>query len=401
MTASALSGLRVLELSDGIAGAFCGKMFAGLGAEVIKIEPPEGDPLRFAGPFPGKVPNLDASGSYLHFNTAKRSVTIDLATTTGQLIFAQLAAEADLIIETCAPGYLDSIDLSYERLAAEHPGMVMVSITPFGQNGPYRDYVANELVVYAASGYMSLTGDPDREPHKAYGEQTAIHAGYQAALAAIAAIVSRNASGSGQRIDVSQAEAASFLSGGGAPNAYLVRGEVARRSGTRLNGQQPHASYPSTLRPCKDGWIHAHANVRYPELMGEMMERPELNTPEILATPAGHADEIDAIMDGWLAQYDKWEVVRRAQAQRLHFTEVMTPAEVLEDGAYRERDFWFTYEHPDAGLIMQPGPLVRLTGTPWVDSPAPTLGEHNSEILSGELGYSADEVLLLADRRVI
>lgn len=401
MMLSALQGLRVLELADGVAGAFCGKLLAGLGAQVTKFEPPEGDALRFAGPFPGNAPNPNASGAYLHLNTAKRSVTLDLDTATGQAICARLAAEADLIVETYAPGYLDSIDLGYERLAAQHPELVMVSITPFGQSGPYRDYAANELVAYAASGYMSLTGDPDREPHKAYGEQTAIHAGYQAALAAIAAILARDVSGCGQRIDVSQTDAAAFLSGGGAPNAYITRGEIARRSGTRLNGGQAHSMYPSTLRPCKDGWIHAHTNTRYPELMGEMMARPRLNDPEVLATPTGHADEIDAIMDEWLAQYDKWEVVRRAQAMRLHFTEVMTPAEVLADEAYRDRDFWFTYDHPEAGRIMQPGPVVRLGGTPWIDAPAPALGEHNIEVLSEALGYSVEEVLLLTDRRVI
>lgn len=400
MSTLALQGLRVLEVGGGVSAAFCGKLLAGLGAAVTKIEDLGGDALRFAGPFPGGDPNPNASAAYLNLNTAKQGITLDLGTVSGARIFEQLAADADVIIESYAPGYLDSIGLGYERLSASNRALVLVSITPFGQTGPYRDYVANELVVYAASGYMSLTGDPDRAPHKAYGEQTAIHAGYQAALAALAALTARDISGMGQQVDVAQAEAAAFLSGGGSPNAYITRGEIAGRSGARLNGQQPHSSYPSTFRPCgAGGWIHAHANVRYPELMGELMD-PKLNDPEILKTPHGHADEIDEIMDGWLAQYDKWEVVRRTQAFRLHFTEVMTPAEVLSDGAYAERDYWFTHYLPDAGEVMQPGPMVRMAATPWINAPAPALGEHNAEVLA-HLGFSAEEILVLAERRVI
>ena len=400
MSPLALQGLRVLEVGEGTGVAFCGKLFAGLGAEVTKIEAPAGDALRYAGPFPDGTPNPDVSAAYLNLNTAKQGVTLDLQSASGVGIFAHLAAEADVIIEGFAPGHLDSLGLGYERLSESNAGLVLVSITPFGQDGPYRDYLANELVVYAASGYMSLAGDPDREPHKAYGEQTAIHAGYQGALAAIAAITARDASGVGQWIDVAQAEAAAFLSGGGSPAAYILRGEIAKRSGARLNGQQAHSNYPSTFRPCADGgWIHAHGNFRYPQLMGEVMD-PRLNDPEILKTPHGHADEIDAIMDEWLAQYDKWEVVRRAQAARLHFTEVMTPAEVLSDGAYVERDFWFTYHHPEAGDVMQPGPMVRMSATPWTNAPAPSLGEHNAAVLA-HLGFSPDEILVLAEHRVI
>ena len=401
MATSALQDFRVLDLSSGVAGGFCTKLLSGLGADVIKIEPLGGEALRDQGPFPHDQPDKNASGAYLQLNTAKRSVTLNLDTETGRKLLGELAARVDVIVESFAPGYLDGIGAGYADLSADHPELVMVSISPFGQDGPYRDYVANELVAYAASGYLSITGDPDREPHKAYGEQTGLHAGYQSALAAVAALVARDTVGSGQHVDVSHAEAAAFLVGGRPPNAYRESGTIARRNGTRLIGGQPTAMYPSTLRPCKDGWVHVHTNVRYPELMGEMMEDPRLNDPDVLATPTGHADEIDEMVDEWLAQYDKWEVVRRAQAVRLHFTEVMTPAEVLNDEAYRERDFWFTYTHPTAGEITQPGPLVRLADTPWVDAPAPALGEHNAEVLCDELGYSSEELVALRERGII
>ena len=275
-----------------------------------------------------------------------------------------------------------------------------MSVTAFGQTGPYRDYQANELIVFAASGYMSLAGEPDRAPHKAWGEQVGLHGGYQAALAVMTALTARETTGEGQWVDVSLMDGAAFLSSG-APHGYITRGEVSGRSGNRLTGQRPQAQYPSTLRPCKDGWIHAHGNARYPRLMGEVMESPRLNDPDVLATPHGHADEIDAIMDAWLAQYDKWEAVRIAQANRLHFTEVMTPAEVLADPAYRERDFWFEYDHPEAGHVVQPGPVVRLSETPWVDTPAPSIGADNGTIWGVELGLPPEDLARLTALRVI
>jgi crotonobetainyl-CoA:carnitine CoA-transferase CaiB-like acyl-CoA transferase len=395
----ALEGLRVIDLSNGVAGAFCGKLLAGFGADVIKVEPPEGDPLRDAGPFPNDLPNPNASGAYLQMNTAKRSVTLDIETDTGRRLLRDLVERADVLVESYAPGYLDVLGLDYQTLSRDRQELVMVSISAFGQDGPYRDYLGTELVVYAASGYMSLTGDPDREPHKAYGEQTAIHAGYQAALAIAAALVSRDGEGPGQQIDIAQADAAAYLTGAG-PHAYILRGEIAERSGTRLVGATPGSPYPSTCRPCKDGWIHAHGNNRYPEFLGDLMGNPRLTDREVLETPRGHADEIDAIMDEWLSNHDRWEVVQLAQEKRLHFTEVMTPVEVLADEAYREREFWFTYQHPDAGEITLPGPFVRATETPWTNGPAPALGEHNAEVY-GDLGYSSQDLASLTELRVI
>ena len=395
----ALEGLRVIDLSDGVAGAFCAKLLAGFGADVIKVEPPEGDPLRDEGPFPNDRPNPNASGAYLQMNTAKRSVTLDIETETGGRLLRDLVEHADVLVESYAPGYLDGLGLGYQALSRDRRELLMVSISPFGQDGPYRDYLGTELVVYAASGYMSLTGDPDREPHKAYGEQTAIHAGYQAALAIAAALVSRDGEDPGQQIDIAQADAAAYLTGAG-PHAYILRGEIAERSGTRLVGATPRSPYPSTCRPCKDGWIHAHGNNRYPEFLGDLMGHPRLTDREVLETPRGHADEIDAIMDEWLSNHDRWEVVQLAQEKRLHFTEVMTPVEVLADEAYREREFWFTYQHPNAGEITLPGPIVRASETPWTNGPAPALGEHNAEVY-GELGYSSQDLASLTELRVI
>lgn len=397
----ALGSFRVLDLSTGTAGGFCTKLLAGFGADVIKAEPPSGDTLRDRGPFPGDVPDRDASAAHLQMNTGKRSITLNLETATGQKILRGLAGRVDVIVESFAPGHLDARGVGYEALAAENPGLVLLSITPFGQTGPYRDYQGGELVAYAAGGYLSITGDPDREPHKAWGEQTAIHTGYQSALAISAALVARDASGQGQHIDVSHAEAAAFLVGGAPASAYRDHGTVAKRNGARLIGRPPTAPYPSTFRPSKDGWVHVHSNFRYPEILGQVVGSERLNEPEVLARQQEHADEIDEVVDAWLAQYDKWEAVRIAQANRLHFTEVLTPAEVMEEPAYRERAFWFTYTHPTAGEVTQPGPLIRFAETPWVNVPAPALGEHTAEVLRDELGYTPEDLPGLREGGVI
>ena len=367
----------------------------------MKIESPSGDPLRHQGLFPNDAPDPDASAPFLHFNTGKRGVTLDIETATGQRLFSELAQTADVVIETFQPGYLDRLEIGYTALSASHPEIVMVSITPFGQEGPYSMYSANELVLYAMSGYMSVSGEPDREPHKAHGEQLATHAGYQAALACLVAVTNRDLRGNGQHVDVAQVEAGAFLCSSTSPNAFRPTQKAPRRNGARLMARAAEFQYPSTLRPCKDGWVHVHANTRHPELLSELMDSPRLRDPEVLATPTGHADEIDAIMDEWLSHHDKYEVVRRAQSMHLHFTEVLTPQEVLDDEAHKVRDYWFTYEHPSAGTITQPGPLVRMSATPWVSSAAPALGEHNIDVFCDELGYGREELQKFKDDHIV
>ncbi len=400
MTEGALSGLRVVDVSLGVSGPYCTKLLAGLGAEVMKVEPPEGDPTRRRGPFPGDVPHPEKSGMFLHLNTGKLGITLDITTATGRDILLRLVRDADVFVESYAPGDLATVGLGYDDLAAVNPRLIVVSVTPFGQDGPYHGYEATEIVTYALGGYMMITGDPDREPLKAYGDQSELQGGQQAATATMVALFGRELTGEGQHVDVSVCEAASFLMGG-VPQAYYFRGRMVRRAGARLMGMTERHPYPSTLRPCKDGYVHVHTNTRHPDLMGALMEEPRLLAPEVMATPTGHADEIDALMDRWLINYDKWEVARRAQEMRLPFTEVMTPAEVMADPAHHERGFWAEIDHPIAGTVTQPGPPIRMTRTPWRTERAPLLGEHNEDVLCERLGYTQADLTVLSDRGVI
>jgi crotonobetainyl-CoA:carnitine CoA-transferase CaiB-like acyl-CoA transferase len=372
----ALTGLRVLELATGVAGPYCGKLLAGLGADVVKLEPPGGDGTRQAGPFPGDRADPERSGMFLHLNTAKRSVARrESAPGWRQELHGWLEG-ADVVISSLRPADLRHAGIDFEEWQRRWPQLVIVSVTGFGLTGPYADYRGGELIHYALGGYMMLTGAPEREPIKSYGEVVQYETGAHAALGALSAVRAREFTGRGQVVDVSAMEAATFLLGGVEQAAYFY-GRVARRNGTRLLGFPPEHSYPSTIRPCKDGYVHCHSNNRHLDLLGAMIPSPRLLEPELLHAMLGHAEEIDAIMDPWLAERGRVEVVAEAQALRLPFTEVMQPGEVLADPHHAARGSFVTIEHPGAGPVTQPGAPFRMSATPWVPGPASTLGQHD------------------------
>jgi crotonobetainyl-CoA:carnitine CoA-transferase CaiB-like acyl-CoA transferase len=368
--AGALAGVRVLELAEGVSGPYCGKLLAGLGADVLKLEPPAGDRTRGDGPFRGEERDPEGSGLFLHLNTNKRStVEADLES---------LLAEADVVIIAKRPAELLAEGIDYEAWRRRHPRLIIGSVTSFGLEGPYADYLGGELGAYALGGYMMLTGSPEREPIKAYGSLVEYQAGAQLALGVVAALMARDANGEGQLVDCAAMQAATFLMGGVDQGAHFY-GRIARRNGTRLLGFPPEHSYPSTIRLCADGYVHAHSNNRYLDLLGALIPNPRLLEPELLAAMTGHADEIDAIMDEWLADKTREQAVELAQELRLPFTEVRTPGEVLAEPHHRERGSFVTIDHPGAGPVLQPGAPFRMHGTPWIAGPAPMLGQHSGE----------------------
>lgn len=376
--ARALQGIRVVEVAEGVPGPYCGKLLAGLGADVVKIEPPAGDRARYEGPFPGDQPDPERSGLFLHLNTGKRSVRLDLTVAGEAARFHELATGADVLILGQRRSELEGTDLDIAALRERHPRLVVTAVTTFGLSGPYAEYLGGELVAYALSGYMMLTGLPDREPIKAYGNLIEYQAGAHAALGTMAALFARESTGAGQLVDVSAMEAGTFLLGGVEQTAYFT-GRVIRRNGTRLLGTIPEHPYPSTIRPCADGYVHAHSNNRHRDLLGHMVGHPRLLEPALLAEMTGHADEIDAILDEWLRDKTRREVVELAQAMRLPFTEVFEPGEVMTDPKHLERESFVEVDHPGAGRLRQPGAPVRMPATPWQTGPAPMLGQHNAD----------------------
>jgi len=386
---AALDGLKVLELTSGTFD-YTGKLLAGFGADVVKIEPPGGDPIRYQGPFVGGEEDQELSGRHLHMNTGKRSIVLDMDDAGDRQHLIRLLDDFDIIVESFPPNYLPERGLGYQELSRHRPDIIYASISYFGQDGPYADFAGSEIVAEALSGYLRLTGDPDREPVKSYDNLVEQQAALQTAVAIMAAATYRDATGEGDYLDVAVFEASMFLLGGPA-QSYATAGIVAKRNGTRLLGTLPELFYPSCIRPCKDGYVHVHTNTRHPDMMGVLMDVPELNDPEVLATPMGHADLIDELMDRWLSQHDKFGVVRQAQDMRLPFTEVLTPLELTKDRHLEERGFFQDVEHPRAGVIRQPGAPGTLTATPWVTRRAPLLGEHQEDVLGSALDQRTSE----------
>jgi crotonobetainyl-CoA:carnitine CoA-transferase CaiB-like acyl-CoA transferase len=397
MMAGALEGIRVLDLATG-SFALAGRLLAGLGAEVVKIEPPGGDPVRAWPPHPGDDTNLETGARHLHLDAAKRSVVVDLDTPEGADILRRLVRESDALIESFPPGYLAERKLAYDDLVGERPDLVMASITHFGQDGPYAGYRGAEIVDCALGGYLKLNGDPDREPVKPYDDLVLQHAALHAATAVMAGLTHRDATGEGDYFDVAAIEAALILLGGLA-QTYYFDGHVPTRAGARLLFTNPTYSYPSTLRPCKDGWVHVHSNNRNADLLAALM--PGMGLEELLDTPNGNADAIDAIMDRWLADKDRTEAVRLAQELRLPFTEVLTPEETLRDAHLEARGALVEVDHPIAPRIAQPGAPAFMSATPWRVERAPLCGEHTDDVLSDLLGLDEDEVATLRHSGVV
>lgn len=393
MADGSLSGVRVLDISEGVAGPYCAKLLAGLGADVVKVErPTHGDPSRHYRLVEERVEPIEANPIFLHLNTGKRSICLDLDHERGQSTFRELALRwADVVVDSSSLSRAQRRGTDWASIGKIKPELILASVTYFGHSGPYASYTGSELVALALGGYLYLTGEVDREPLKPYGFQGEYHAGLHAATGAIAAVFAQHASGRGEHVDASVVEAAAFLASA-APGWAHFYGKAITRAGNRLSNADPGQSYPSTIRPCQDGWVHAHNNVRHNDLLGVLMDSERLQDPELLATPAGHANEIDAIMDDWLATRDRSEVVRLAQQIRLPFTEVFAPYETMQNEQLIDRGALLEIDHPVAGPLTYGHAPVEFSATPWRTDRAPLLGEHTSAFLGDVLGLQPDDV---------
>ena len=383
---AALSDLRVLDLSNGIAGAFCAKLFADFGADVIKVEPPGGDPTRSLGPFPDGNADAEAGGMFIYLNANKRGATLNLESERGATLAANLIAKADVLVESFAPGAMERIGLSYDALSRDNPALVIVSITPFGPTGPWRDWQATELVEYAASGLSYVNGSPDREPLKEPGCESSYQAGACGFLGAMTALAHRDFTGRGQQVEISIQEAAAATF---APQ-FL---------GAMHTGESPgRGSTP--LLPCKDGYVSL--NVRHDatwEYMWLFFDAPEIAQDTRFATAAERrrrADELEDLLLPYLAKYTMEELFHGLAPLRLLIGMTMDVERLADDPHLHERGFFASSPHPTAGDVVMPGPPFRMSETPWtLRSPAPTTGQHNEEVFTSELGLDAEEIARL------
>ncbi len=377
----ALEGLRVLEIAEGISGPYCGKLMAGFGAEVVKIEPPGGDAARKAGPFPNDTPNPEKSGLFLYLNTGKKSVTLDLDKEGDRERVLDIARRMDVLIENYPPGWLPSLKLGYDDLAAINPRLVMVSITPFGQTGPYRDFLGTDMVVHALSGELYLAGRPEREPLKKGGSLAEYHGGLNGYLGGLNALHAREVTGRGQHVDVSLLEGATSVIGM-AVMRWVYGGNLDRR-----RGADGHP-WPNGIWPVEDGYILAYSrpSVDWWALFVKMMEEcgiPQFGDPKY-ATAEGrtkHVEELDGLFQSWLSGRTKEEVYHLAQRHGLPFGYVATAPDLLASPQLKARGFFVEIDHLAAGRLPYPGAPFVMGKTPFNFTRAPLLGEHNEQVL--------------------
>ncbi len=401
MPLSVLEGVRVLEVAQGIAAPYCAKLLADYGAEVIKVERPGGPDIserQWSGEQGGAPSAGQAAALFLHLNANKKSVSLDLETPSGRALFRDLASRSTVVVEGLPPGQMADMGIDYSRLQALRPDLVMTSVTPFGQTGPYRDYQYTELTVFAMSGAMHREGVPDRHPLRYGGEAAQYFAGSAAASATMAASVGALLTGQGDWIDISIFEAMA-----GHPNQVGRRGPFAY-SGALDDRLEPHAETPEehecyavgTFR-CQDGYMTFRplGPRLWPNIAG-MVGRPELVEDPRFSDPDGrrkHHAELEAIFQAWLDERTRSEVFRAAAEAGLPGGPVFTASEVLENEHFKIRDYFQEIEHPEFGPLTYTGVPFKLPGAS-ASSPqrAPDLGQHTVEVLSGVLGTADTDI---------
>ena len=399
MPEGALEGVKVLDLTHHIAGPWCTKLLADFGADVLKVERPAGDPARSMPPFYHDEIDGEKSLLFLYLNTSKRGVTLNLKTQQGVQILKDLVADADLLVENYSPRVMPSLGLDYETLRVLNPALVMVSISNFGQTGPYRDYRATDIVEYALGGLMYIFGHYDREPLKHALNQAQFKTGTNAASAALMALYHQRITGQGQHVDVSIQE--SIASGlRDVVNNYTYTGAVRRR-------QPNHSGDLTRLRATSDGHILPNPGIGARDnwqAVVDFLGVPELADEKFSSASARliNAEELGKILDDYFSTQNKADIFYAAHQRRFIYGVIQSPEEVLADPQFQARGYFVNIEHPVVGTVTYPGPPFLMTGTPWrASSPAPTLGQHNQEVLGGLLSYSESDLSRLRALEVI
>ncbi|MFC1946969.1 CaiB/BaiF CoA transferase family protein [Chloroflexota bacterium] len=398
-----LSPYRVLDLANE-KGLMCGKILGDLGANVIKIEKPGGDEARNLGPYYHDDPDPEKSLFWFALNTSKKGITLNIEQPEGSEIFKQLVKTADFVIETFSPGYLDDLGLGYSDLEKINPGIILVSITPFGQTGPYRNWKTADIVAWAMGGDMAPWGDKDRPPlHFSHHSQAYLHAGADGAQGALTALYYRWLTGEGQQIDVSIQESVvqclEHITG-----MWDIRQVVQKRGGGGMM-QMNHRT--TQIWPCKDGyvsWSHGGNSVLSPSLplikwmeeegvTSDFLKEFDWQRPDFPQISQEEMDQIEEPTARFFMERTKAELLEGAVKYRIMLYPVSTTPDLLESVQLKSRNFWQEIEHPELETTLTyPGAFAVTTeAKPVISRRAPYIGEHNSEIY-GELGMTEEKL---------
>jgi benzylsuccinate CoA-transferase BbsE subunit len=423
-TETTLSPFRILDLTDE-KGFYCGKILADLGADVIKVEPPGGDPARNIGPFFKDTTHVEKSLYWWAYNTSKRGITLNIEAADGQQILKRLVKKVDAVLESFRPGYMDKLGLGYPALSEVNPGIVMTSITAFGQTGPYKDWKGPDIVGICLSGQAFVIGDADRPPCRISFPQAYLHAGVHAAGGTLAALRYRETSGEGQYVDVSMQEAVLWTVMSVVQYWDLMKYSKVRagpRTSVYISPNYP--TFESRCNyPCKDGDVAfllgsgLFAAISMPAMTKWLSEEGMLGAFEpmkewgydewLMRDPSSLSqEEFDACEDTltrFFTSKSKAELYEQASKRRIMLYPSSTTKDLVENVQLRERGFYSEVEHPELGeTITYVGAPYKMTETPWrISRRAPLIGEHNEEIYEGELGFSKEEMRLFKEARVI
>src|SRR4030042_2887511 len=397
MSKRALAHLKVVELCGLVSGPYCTKLLADLGAEVIKIEPPPGDKARRRGPFLKNTPHPELSGLFLHLNTSKLGVTLDVGTETGRTILRELVKQAHVFVEDNPPAVMQELGLGYEHLEAVNPRLVMTSITPFGQTGPYRDYRAYELNSFHAGGegYMMPIESiyPTREPVKGGGLVGDCMCALSASLATLAAAYRLGETSEGQHVDVSKQEVL----------MTMVGLEVAMYTYSKtVRTRHKRKAMLATPKECRDGYIMISAfGDRDWQTFARFIGKDSWAEEERFSTPMKrweNSDEIDQYVEEWAKRQNNQELFHILEANALAASPVNTSEDLLKSPQLESRGFFVEIGHSKAGKLKYPSVSYHLSRTPcntW--RPAPLLAQHNELVYCGRLGYSKQDLTKLAE----
>ena len=409
---SMLRPYRVLDLADE-KGLFCGKILGDLGADVIKVEPPGGDSARWIGPFYRDEPHAEKSLFWFAYCANKRGVTLNIEVMDGREIFRSLLKSSDIVVESFAPGYMDELGLGYNALEKVKPGIIMISVSPFGQTGPYRDFEAADIVSWAMGGYMYSVGEADRAPLRiGHHSQAYLHAGGQAAQAALLALWGRELTGHGQHVDVSVRDSVARCTPERITEAWDFRKVNVHRGGLGA------ALRVKRVWPCKDGYVSAFfwsgpdarrwntplINwMKDQEMADDSLVNFDWERFDLQKTKQEDYDRMVAPVAQFFMAHTKAELLAGAAKYKAQLYPVATAADILENPQLTFRRYWTELEHPELGpRITYPGPFGRPTEAhPAITRRAPLIGEHNLEIYETELRIPRDKLVMLKQAGVI
>jgi len=411
-----LSPYRVLDLTNE-RGSLCGRIFSDLGAEVIKIEKPRGDSCRSIGPFYQNIPDSEKSLYWFFCNLGKNSVTLNIETGDGQEILKKLVKISDFLIESFDPAYLDSLGLGYPVLSKINGRIIVTSITPFGQAGPYRDYKASDITLMAMGGLMYITGEPDRPPVRISVPQAYFIASAQAAAATLTAHYYRELTEEGQHVDVSIQECVFSTLANVIPEWELAQISL-QRVGSFLSGRGAAGTKQRLIYPCQNGGvlyivlagrIGAPSNRAVVQWMDEegmaddFIKSWEWEKYDFATATPEIQERLEEYFAKFFLTHAKEEIYNEGLKRGFMVAPVSSPMDIIENPQLRARDFWLQIEHPELNCkLTYPGTFHRSSEVAFkVPRRAPLIGEHNTEIYEKELGITREEMATLKQAGVI